>query len=216
MPLANDTAQPLELADGTLINPVDGRPIQQGNEYVEVPTHEEAKRQIVATRRQLADLPIPPQQLNAVSLCVIYTMSGLSNTDIAIATSLTIAQVERIAEGEPFKEMYDLTRKTLLEEQSSDVRDYIQERSMHAARRVVQHTDSPTEAISLAASRDVLDRAGHRPADIVEHRHRVESELRIVHVIKDQREDNALDKMINVTPIIEGEAEEVQDDAPSG
>ncbi len=209
MPLADDTSQPLELADGTLIDPSDGRPIRQVDTYVEVPTHADAKRQIVATRRQLADLPVPQQQLNAVSLCVIFTMSGLSHTDIAIATGLTVKQVERIVDGDPFKEMFDLTKKTMLEEQTNEVRDYIQERSMHAAVRVVQHVDSPTEAISLAASRDVLDRAGHRPADIIEHRHRVESELRIVHVIKDQTEESALDKLVNVTPVIEGEAEEV-------
>jgi len=200
MPLAESTDEPLTLADGTIINPSDGRPVRHAATHVEVPTHEAAQRQIVATRRQLADLPVPAQQLNAVSLCVIYTMSGLAHTDIAIATNLTVNQIERIVEGDPFKEMFDLTKKTLLAEQVNNVRDYIQERSMHAARKVVGHVDSDNEAVSLSASKDVLDRAGQRPVDVVEHRHHVESELRIVHVVKDNTAESELDKMIDVTP----------------
>jgi len=48
--------------------------------------------------------------------------------------------------------------------------------------------------VRQAASTQILDRAGFRPADIVEHRIRHENELRIIHI----RDDNEM-------PVIETE-----------
>ena len=39
---------------------------------------------------------------------------------------------------------------------------------------------------ALEAAKDILDRGGHRPVDIVEHINRMDGELRIVHIKKDE------------------------------
>ena len=46
-------------------------------------------------------------------------------------------------------------------------------------------TASPKYA--LAAAQDILDRGGHRPVDIVEHVNKMDGELRIVHITKDEK-----------------------------
>jgi hypothetical protein len=40
--------------------------------------------------------------------------------------------------------------------------------------------------LAFKASQDILDRAGHRPADVIEHRHRMEDSLNIVITKRDE------------------------------
>ena len=40
---------------------------------------------------------------------------------------------------------------------------------------------------ALAAAQDILDRGGHRPVDVVEHINKMDGELRIVHITKDEK-----------------------------
>jgi hypothetical protein len=54
-----------------------------------------------------------------------------------------------------------------------------------------------TRADRMAAARDILDRSGHRPSDVVEHRHRMDGGL----VIEIVRRDGA------VVPTIEMDRE---------
>ena len=62
-----------------------------------------------------------------------------------------------------------------------------------AATRMVDGLNSTNEATRLSAARDILDRGGHRPADIIEHRHKVEGGLRIEYVTKDDNEIPTID-----------------------
>ena len=56
--------------------------------------------------------------------------------------------------------------------------------SQVAAARVIAEVNNVEPEVALRASKDVLDRAGHRPADVVEHRHLVEGGLTIEYVDK--------------------------------
>ena len=76
-----------------------------------------------------------------------------------------------------------------------DVRTLFVQGSRNAASRMVGLMNSESESIQIAAAKDILDRAGQRPADVVEHRHRMENSLRIEVVKKDSLED---------IPVIEG------------
>ena len=69
--------EPLVLADGTIINCNDGSISVDEDEIVEVPTHTEIQRDIVAKKRRLIDLPVPPQQMNTIiqNGIVIHTQS---------------------------------------------------------------------------------------------------------------------------------------------
>ena len=47
---------------------------------------------------------------------------------------------------------------------------------------MVEALDAGSRTDRMSAARDILDRSGHRPADVVEHRHRVDGGLVIEYV----------------------------------
>ncbi len=185
MPLAETINEPLVLADGTEINPSDGKVVARAKEFVEVPTNKEAQALVVRTRRHLADIPAQPNQINAISLVLTYTLYGLAMDEIVIATSFTVDQIDAIRKLDAYADMLVGVQASLVESGEEDVRTILSVASGNAARRVVGLLESDSEAIQLSAGRDILDRAGHRPADVVEHRHSLDGTLRIEHVTRD-------------------------------
>ena len=58
------------------------------------------------------------------------------------------------------------------------------QKSQKAAQTMFNLLDSENEATRGSAAKDVLDRAGQRPVDVVEHRHKMEGGLTIEYVEK--------------------------------
>lgn len=183
--------EPLRLADGTMIGP-DGSPIRQKRErFVEVPSNTEAKK-ITAARKTLAELPAPPSQLNPVSIIVFYKLLGVSDDEIAVATGLAEDAVGRITMSKLFTEVRDNIVAAILENDADDVRTLFAQNARNLAERLVELADSEDEKVALGAVNSGLDRAGLRPADVVEHRHRVEGGLRIEYVDHTNNRDSAI------------------------
>ena len=65
----------------------------------------------------------------------------------------------------------------------------------NAAATMVEALQAGNRSDRMAAARDILDRSGHRPADIIEHRHRVDGGL-VIEYIKRGADD---------TPVIDME-----------
>jgi hypothetical protein len=190
--------EPLVLADGTKIDPATGKVIkEQVSRFVEVPSGREAQRTVARTKRKLADMPAPPQQMNALSVVLTYTMTGLSDDDIAIATGLTTEQVERMRTLEAYTQLHELVSKSLVDQDADNVRTLFTANAKNAASRMLQLADSENETVAIRAAADILDRAGHRPADVVEHRHAMEGGLTI-RVIK--QDDTQQVPTIDLTP----------------
>lgn len=191
--------EPLVLADGTKIDPATGRVLKDKPKrtFTEVPTHREAQRQVTAVRRRLEELPAPPKQMNAISVVLSYSMYGLSDEDIALATGLTKQQVGTLKMSDAFTKMRDAVIEGMIESDKDDVRALISAHAKNAASRVVELLDSEDEKIALKAAADLLDRGGHRPADIVEHRHKMESGL-VIEFVHKREGDDAI--TIDVTP----------------
>lgn len=190
----------IELADGTKIDPETGSVVGEvANEdaFVEVPNMEEAQRQMTAVRRKLMDLPMPPDRMHAVSLVVMYTMYGLSDADIAIAVGIDPTHVERIKETEAYEHVYDAVTQNIAAQDVEDVRGILHQASKSAAYRLAGLVHSPSQSIALQAANSMLDRNGHRPADVVEHKHSLEGGLLIEYVHTNKDEDVPI---IDVTP----------------
>lgn len=184
---------PLQLADGRIVLP-DGR-VTEVNEpqFVEVPTHQEAQKIITAARRKLSELPEVPRTMNTVSVVLSYTLFGLDEDEIAIATRLSVAQIGRIKVSDPYTQMHDVIVKTVLDAETSVVRELFQKNARNAAQVVVRAMDEGSRADRMAAARDILDRSGHRPSDVVEHRHRMDGGLVIEIVRRDQTQLPTID-----------------------
>ena len=193
MPLPIGT-EPLVLADGTKINPLDGK-ILKDDILVEVPNTREIQRDIVAARKRIADLPLPPEQMNTLSLVMAYSVFGLSDKDIGNVLSLPQEQIHNIKMNNVYNELQQNLVQSIIHSDTTEVRDLFVLNSKTSAQLFVDTVNDSEMGIGtrLSAANNILDRAGHRPADIVEHRHKVEGGLRIEYVKKEEQDIPTID-----------------------
>jgi hypothetical protein len=120
--------------------------------------------------------------MNAVSVVLSYTLFGLDDEEIAIATGLSVEQIGRLKVGEAYTQMHEAIVRTIVDSETDVVRDILAKNARNAAAVVVEALNAGNRSDRMAAARDILDRSGHRPADIVEHRHRVDGGLVIEYI----------------------------------
>lgn len=199
MSLASDPLEPLVLADGTKINPATGEVIKEKkySTMVEIPSGSQAQAIVAKSRRAVAELPLPPKQMNVVSVVLFYSMWGLADGDIAIALGISTKQVKNIKELPEYQTIAEDIKKSVLEYEANDVRAYLQQRAKAAAAKIVDTLDEEG-ALGFAAAKDILDRTGNRPADVVEHRHKMEDSLRI-EIVQRRESANMPENLIDVT-----------------
>jgi hypothetical protein len=81
--------------------------------------------------------------------------------------------------------MYTAVVQTILDTETSVVRDVFTKNARNAAKVVVEEIKEGNRSDRVAAAKDILDRSGHRPSDVVEHRHRMDGGLVIEIVRRD-------------------------------
>jgi hypothetical protein len=175
--------EPLVLADGTAIDPIDGT-VMSDDPVVEVPNTQAIQREIVVARKRISDLPLPTGQMNMVSLIISYTLFGVGDEDIATVLSISPEQVYDIKTSDAYGALQETFLKNIVESDLSNVRGMFVQKSNQAATKMFELMGSESEGMQFAASKDVLDRAGQRPVDVVEHRHKMEGGLIIQYVEK--------------------------------
>jgi len=179
------------LHDGTLVY-TDGSVVKPGDaakaavREVEIPTHSEARDLVLTARRKAADLPEKSGTMNAISVVLMCELFGLDDTETAIASNLRITQIENIKEMPAYSQMKETVVASILEAETGTVRDYFVANARVSAQALVDTARDGKGALRLMAANSVLDRAGHRPADIVEHRHKMEGGLHIHVIHKDE------------------------------
>lgn len=175
--------EPLRLADGTLVFPDGSVQSDEQKRFVEVPTRSAAQRQVEKVRKTLLDLPVPPKNANGVGLVVFYRMWGLGNTDIALALGVTEEQVQAISVSPAYEMLYNDVIKRMVERDGEEIAAKISSYSHEALERVIDTVrNSDSEKYALIAARDLLDRGGHRPVDLVMHKHELDATLKIEYV----------------------------------
>lgn len=182
------SGEPLKLADGTLVYP-GGKTVkpQREPQMVEVPSNTKAQRLVAATRRKLVDLPAVPKQMNIMSVVIMYTLLGIQDHEIALATELTVDQIKLIKEHEIYGRLMEDVATNIIAQDTNELQTIIASHAKAAVGKIVEHLDNEDGKTSLGAAKDLLDRAGYRPADQVEHRHTMEGGL-VIRVIK--RDEN--------------------------
>ena len=175
--------EPLILADGTKIDPEDGYVVTD-EILVAVPNTEEIKREIVASRKRISDLPVPPEQMNTLSVIISYSLFGITDEDISNTLLIPLDQLQTIKSSDAYIGLQGTFLKNILESDLSNVRGMFVQKSTKAAQTMFNLLDSESESTRGVAAKDVLDRAGQRPVDVVEHRHRMEGGLTIEYVEK--------------------------------
>lgn len=198
-----DANEPLVLADGTKIDPATGKVIREKvSNFITVPSPSEAQKLVVKARRSVAELPMPPKQLSGVALVAFYTLFGLPDAEISIALNaqLSIDQIAQIKNSDAYTEFMEAAKSNILNTQVDTVREVFQTHARSAAEKIVEFVGGENDVLAFKSAQDILDRAGHRPADIVEHRHTMEDALHIVITRRDETQ---------TLPIIDAEATEI-------
>jgi len=172
--------EPLRLADGRLVYPGGniadpGAPARDGSDI--------AVGKPVVVRRKLADLPVSPRQMTAIGAVLSYVLFGLEEEDVASATGLSLAQVVAIRNSDPYRQLYEAAARTVLDGETDVVRELLAKNARRAANVMVDNLDAANRQDRMAAARDILDRSGHRPSDVVEHRHRMDGGL-VIEIVK--------------------------------
>ena len=204
--LAASTDDCLILADGTKIDP-SGKVVREKKErFVEIPNASQAVAIVAKSRRSVAELPLPPAKMNAVSLVLFYTMWGLGEADVALAIGISREQVANIQKLEQYKQMSSDIQAAVLAHEGNEVRDIFTRHAKTAAMKVIDIVENADEdsVLGFKAAQDILDRAGHRPADVVMHKHGLDDSLKVLY-IKSEAPESLPD-----TNIIDADFEEVK------
>lgn len=143
-------------------------------------------------RRKLTDLP-DISNINLMSQILCYHLFGLSLTDIATITKLSEQNIRTMLMSYEFGEYKKKMLSSIAETDKEDVRDFIASNSKKAAEKVLEIMECGNPKYALPAAQDILDRAGHRPVDVVEHRAKMDNELRILFVSKNENDKKELE-----------------------
>jgi hypothetical protein len=149
---------------------------------VEVPNTQELQRLHVEAKKRISDLPVPVGKMNLISLVLSYTMFGVRDEEIGHALGLEPTQITRIKETSSYVDIQKEITDNILKADSQTIRGMFVQGSTRAVGRLTELVESDDENVALSALKDVLDRAGHRPADVHEHRHSVQGGLVIEYV----------------------------------
>jgi hypothetical protein len=174
-------------ADGKIIRPK--KTDIPASRMIAIPSNTEAQRIVTQTRRTLADIPAPPKSCNAISVVISYSMFGMSDEEIAIATGMTVEQIGRIKMLEAYTVMQDAIVEGILNADAEDVRTFIRSAQKAAAVTVAASMQSEDEVLRFKAAQDLLDRGGNSKELIVNNKHSLEGGLTIE--VVDKRNQNA-------------------------
>lgn len=157
-----------------------------------IKTNRQLQEEEARVRHRIDELPMQDGKMNTLSVVLSYYLFGLSIRDISIMTKIPEENISNIIMLPAFDEMMKKVTTAILENDQNNVRDYIQKQTVKAANKVMEIMETAAPKYALAAAQDILDRGGHRPIDIVEHVNKMDGELRIVHITKDEKVLNAI------------------------
>lgn len=159
---------------------------------ISIKTNAQLQQEEARIRHRIDELPIQDGKMNTISVVLSYYLFGLTVNDISIMTKLPVEQISNIIMLPAFEEMVNKVTKAIIEKDTDDVRNFISKQTKKAATKVLEIMETAPAKYALEAAKDLLDRGGHRPVDIVEHNINMDGELRIVHIKKDETKLNQI------------------------
>jgi len=185
----------IELADGTKVSTTTGEIIREKKEPA-TPSfmHSNAPKANEMITTRLSDLPVSPKQMNGIAAMIVYRLLGMPDTDIAEALGTDVEKVKTIGLAPIFSDLYTKVSNQVMDLNSESIRVRFAAMSQDALNKVYEIMSDSDDKNALKAAQDILDRAGHRPADIIMHRHQVEGGLKIEYISR---------KIDTVLPVVE-------------
>lgn len=192
-----EPGKPFTLPDGTIINPSD-----DAGEKVVTPQDTELAKELAGVfedvdmgeftetfHRSLADIDLPYKQMTSVLTVLAYSMWGLPIHAIARVLNVSEKAIQDVTELEGYSKVKQELLEGIRYSESSTVHGFLTQKARTAAGVMANSLGSKSPDIRITAAKDILDRSGFRPADKVEHLHRFQDELRIVHITDKETQD---------------------------
>lgn len=180
----------LVLADGTKIDKTSGSVVKDEQEQPELldENEEEEEEEVTSIKgkipvnRYLTDLPGDLNSTRAVAVICGLTLFGMGDRDIAYICKTDIEKVTSIKQSQRYEDFSSGVVDNVMRAQGDNVRSMFVNNAKSAAEHIISGLKSKNPEVRHMASKEVLDRGGFRPVDVVEHRIRHENELKIVHI----------------------------------
>lgn len=172
---------PLVLANGEIIEPEPDEELEESPDSSLPQTAVPFKAYRPIARRVLNDLRAPTNSINVACVVCMYTLLGISDSEICEATGLDGSQVMRVRDARIYSEVFENIMRELINANSEYIECRIASYSGRALDNIAHiATHSKKENNKLFASKDLLDRAGHRPQDNASRQNTGMNELHIV------------------------------------
>lgn len=190
--------EPLKLPDGSIVLPeadASGSKVVSKTQQQDEAARKEVEEELGALladpvnneygelyKRTLADVEVDYARMNVTMLVLTYTLWGLDSYAISRVLNVSIDQVDALKETDLYMRTQQQVVEAIRYAEAATVHGYLAAKSHAAARVVAASLTNPSGDLRLAAAKDILDRAGYRPVDRVEHSIKFEDELRIRYV----------------------------------
>lgn len=178
LPTLAKEGDPLVAADGEILEP-DGHIDTEDLPAPRTPTPFKYYRP--TTRKVLSDFRAPDTVLNVASVVFVYTVLGISDAEIGNATGLSSEDINKARETRAYSDLFEGVMTELISANS----EYIEARiaayapmALNNVAHIAKHAQN--HAVKLSASKDILDRSGHRPQDTQGRAQQGMNELHIV------------------------------------
>lgn len=158
----NNLADP----DAPLI--VNGREVQPSASrslplYVQIPTNQEAVRELTRARKTIEELPIPNAGMNTIAVILYYTLEGVITRDIATITGLDIKDIEQIKKSEAFRTAQNNIIEQVVELQKEEVAGLINSSAKRSVERVITTAEANIGTpIGLGADKLLLEQYNNK------------------------------------------------------
>ena len=118
------------------------------------------------SRSVSSDFRTSTEMLNAASVIFTYTMLGISDTEISSNLNIDPADIVKVRETRAYADVFERVMRELINANSEYIEARIASYSGMALNNIADIAKrSRNTGYRLNASKDLLDRAGHRPQD---------------------------------------------------
>ena len=150
-------------------------------------------KKLLPVNRHMNDLPGDVNSTRAIGLIAALTLFGISNRESSFICNTEVEKIVAIKQSERYNDMLNGIIENVMRAQSDNIRALFVNNAKEAAQHIVSGLKSKIPDVRHMAAKEVLDRGGFRPVDVVEHRVRHENELKIVHIRGDAEKSVTID-----------------------
>lgn len=156
-------------------------------DLIKISSNKEILEREIKVRKVINDLP-KFDNMNLLSVVVSYKMFGLNNNDIMQITGINNEMLNNILMSDAYAKMYNDIVKNIINEDCDDIKAEFKRISRQALRNMNELANtSDVDVVRYTANKDILDRAGLRPEDILQKELDKKNQLSIVYIKKENK-----------------------------